>query len=100
MNNPIGVFDSGIGGLTIVKEIQKILPNEDILYYADNKNNPYGEKSPKELLSITSNIVDYLLENKSKIIVIACNTATTTCIKELRKNTLISSLSELNQLLK
>ena len=84
-NNPIGIFDSGIGGLTILEEIRKLLPNEDIIYYADNKNNPYGSKSDIELFNITSKIVDFLTIKKCKIIVIACNTATTRCIKYLRE---------------
>lgn len=84
MNNKIGIFDSGIGGLTTLEEIKKILPNEDYIYYADSKNNPYGEKSEEELLSIVKNIVEYLLSKNVKIIVIACNTATTRCIETLR----------------
>ena len=84
-NNKIGMFDSGIGGLTVLKELRKMLPNEDYIYYADSKNNPYGEKSDKELMSIVTGIVDYLISKDVKIIVIACNTATTRCIKRLRK---------------
>lgn len=80
----IGVFDSGIGGLTVLEELKNVLPNEDYLFYADSKNCPYGEKSDAELYDITSNIVDYLISNECKIIVIACNTATTRCIKYLR----------------
>ena len=80
----IGVFDSGIGGLTVLEELKKVLPNEDYLFYADSKNCPYGEKSDIELFDITSNIVDYLISNECKIVVIACNTATTRCIKHLR----------------
>lgn len=80
----IGVFDSGIGGLTVLEELKKVLPNEDYLFYADSKNCPYGEKSDAELFEISSNIVDYLINNDCKIIVIACNTATTRCIKYLR----------------
>ena len=80
----IGVFDSGIGGLTVLEELKKLLPNEDYLIYADSKNCPYGEKSDTELYDITSNIVDYLINKDCKIIVIACNTATTRCIKYLR----------------
>ena len=80
----IGVFDSGIGGLTVLEELKKLLPNEDYLFYADSKNCPYGEKSDTELYDITSNIVDYLIDRECKIIVIACNTATTRCIKYLR----------------
>lgn len=84
MDKKIGMFDSGIGGLTILKELKKLLPNEDYIYYADSKNNPYGEKSDAELMKIVTNIVDYLISRDVKIIVIACNTATTRCIKRLR----------------
>lgn len=85
MNGKIGLFDSGLGGLSILKELINVLPNEDYLFYEDSINNPYGEKSEEELLKITSNIVDYLLDNNCKIIVIACNTATTSCMKKLRE---------------
>lgn len=85
MNRKIGVFDSGIGGITVLKEIIKNLPNEDYLYYCDSKNNPYGEKSDIELLEITNNIVNFFIKKDVKIIVVACNTATTRCIKTLRK---------------
>lgn len=85
MNKKIGIFDSGLGGLSILKELLKILPNEDYLLYEDSLHNPYGDKTEEELLMITSNIVDYLLEQDCKIIVIACNTATTCCMESLRK---------------
>lgn len=81
----IGVFDSGIGGLSVLEELEKVLPNEDFYYYGDSINNPYGEKSDQELLEITSHIVDVLKENGAKIIVIACNTATTRVMKKLRE---------------
>ncbi len=81
----IGVFDSGIGGLTVLEELKKTLPKEDFIFYADSKNNPYGEKTDKELYNITSNIVDFLIDKGCRIIVIACNTATTRCIKYLRE---------------
>ena len=81
----IGVFDSGIGGLSVLEELEKVLPNEDFYYYGDSINNPYGEKSDQELLEITSHIVDALKENGAKIIVIACNTATTRVMKKLRE---------------
>ena len=84
MNNKIGVFDSGIGGLTTLKEIRKLLPNEDYIYFADSVNNPYGEKTTEELFDITKNIVDFLIQEKVKLIVIACNTATTKCVNLLR----------------
>lgn len=85
MNKKIGVFDSGLGGLSVLKELIKIMPNEDYLFYEDSINNPYGEKSEEELFTITSKIVDYLLDNDCKIIVIACNTATTSCMLKLRE---------------
>ena len=85
MNKKIGIFDSGLGGLSILKELLKILPNEDYLFYEDSINNPYGEKSEEKLFEITSKIVDYLLSENCKIIVIACNTATTSCMKKLRE---------------
>ncbi len=84
MKNYIGVFDSGKGGLSILKQLKKVLPNYNFIYYSDKKNNPYGEKSPKELLNITKKIVERLKQEGCKIIVIACNTATTRCIKQLK----------------
>ena len=81
----IGMFDSGIGGLTILNVLKELLPNEDYLYYADTLNNPFGEKNDNELFSICCEIVDYLISNNCKIIVIACNTATTKCMKKLRE---------------
>lgn len=80
----IGVFDSGVGGLSILNELLKELPYEDFYYYGDSLNNPYGEKSDEELLKITSNIVEKLINKNCKLIVIACNTATTRCMKKLR----------------
>ena len=85
MNNKIGILDSGLGGLSILRELRKVLPNEDYLFYEDSINNPYGSKNDAELLKIVSNVVEFLLKNNCKIIVIACNTATTSCIEELRK---------------
>lgn len=81
----IGIFDSGIGGLTVLEELKKILPKENFLFYQDSLNNPYGNKSDQELLKITENITNYLIDNDCKMIVIACNTATTRCISYLRK---------------
>lgn len=81
----IGIFDSGIGGVTVLKEILKLLPNEDYIYYSDSINNPYGDKSDKEIFELCDNIVKYLLDRECKIIVIACNTATAKAVDELRK---------------
>ena len=85
MNDKIGVFDSGLGGLSVLKELRKLLPNEDYLFYEDSIHNPYGTKDEDELFMITSKIVDYLLNCHCKIIVIACNTATTSCMKRLKE---------------
>ena len=84
MNKKIGIFDSGIGGLTTYEEIKKLLPNENYIFYADSKNNPYGDKTQEELCIIADGIVKQLLEKDVKLIVIACNTATTNCIDFLR----------------
>lgn len=83
-NNPIGIFDSGIGGVTVFKEILKILPNENFIYYSDSKNNPYGDKSDSEILDICDNIVNFLINKNCKAIVIACNTASAKAASFLR----------------
>ncbi len=83
--NKIGIFDSGIGGISILKELQNTFPNEEYIYYADYINNPYGEKTKKELIKIGSNIIDILINNKCNIIVIACNTMTIAALEELKK---------------
>ena len=81
----IGVFDSGIGGVTVLKEIVKILPKENYIYYSDSKNNPYGDREEKELLKICDNIVQFLLSKNCKAIVIACNTASAKAVQYLRE---------------
>ena len=82
---PIGVFDSGVGGTSILNEIVKLLPNEDYLYLADSKNAPYGQKSVQEIKDLCHKNVEWLLAHGAKIIVVACNTATTNAIDELRQ---------------
>ena len=82
--NPIGLFDSGIGGTSIWKAIHQLMPNENTIYLADSKNAPYGEKSKEEIIALSKKNTELLLENNCKIIVVACNTATTNAIKELR----------------
>ena len=84
-NRPICFFDSGIGGATILREVVKLLPNEGYIYYADSINNPYGEKSKKELFTIVDNVVSKLLEYDPKAIVCACNTATAMVLNDIRK---------------
>ena len=83
-NNPVGVFDSGIGGLSVWREILKILPNESIVYYADSKNCPYGQKSEETIISLAKRAVEFLLEKNAKLLVVACNTATAAAIDLLR----------------
>ena len=80
----IGIFDSGIGGVTVLRELLKFLPNENYLYYSDSKNLPYGDKSKEELIKICDSVVEYLINRGSKIIVIACNTASSICKEYLR----------------
>jgi len=83
---PIGIFDSGVGGTSIWKEIESLLPNENIIYLADSKNAPYGKKSKEEILRLSIKNAEYLLERGCKLIVVACNTATTNAINYLREN--------------
>ena len=83
-NNPIGLFDSGIGGTSIWYAIHNLLPYEDTIYLADSKNAPYGQKSKEEIIALSIKNTELLLNQNAKIIVVACNTATTNAIKELR----------------
>ncbi|WP_269227286.1 glutamate racemase [Flavobacterium eburneipallidum] len=83
-NKPIGIFDSGIGGTSIWSAIHQLLPNEKTIYLADSKNAPYGQKSKAEIVALSMKNTDFLLEMDCKLIVVACNTATTNAILELR----------------
>lgn len=85
-NEPLGIFDSGIGGTSIWKEVVKLLPNENTIYLADSKNAPYGEKSSEEIIALSVKNTEYLLSKGCKLIIVACNTATTNAIDYLRKN--------------
>ena len=84
-NSPIGIFDSGIGGASVLKELLKIIPNEKYIYFSDSANNPYGDKEDSELLSISQDNVEYLLNKNCKCIVIACNTASLKAADYLRE---------------
>lgn len=83
--NPIGMFDSGIGGITIYEEIHHLLPNESIIYLADSKNAPYGKKSKEKIIELSIKNTEILLEKGCKIIIVACNTASTNAVKVLRE---------------
>ena len=84
-NKPIGIFDSGVGGTSIWKEIHQLLPNEHTIYLADSKNAPYGNRSREEIVALSVKNTERLLALGAKIIVVACNTATTNAIHILRK---------------
>ena len=88
MNNrerPIGFFDSGVGGISVLKESLKVLPSEDFVYFGDSLNAPYGTKNVNEVRELTFKAVDFLIEKGVKVVVIACNTATSAAIDALRK---------------
>ncbi len=83
--NPIGIFDSGIGGTSIWSEIHTLLPLEKTIYLSDSKNAPYGQKSTDQIIALAIKNTEYLLNKNCKLIVVACNTATTNAIKYLRE---------------
>jgi len=85
-NKAIGIFDSGVGGLSIWKEIVALLPHEHTIYLADSKNAPYGQKSHQEIIDLCIKNTEFLLNQNCKIIVVACNTATTNAISYLRNH--------------
>lgn len=85
-DNPIGIIDSGVGGLSVASTLIKNLPNESFIYVADSKNCPYGQKNSAEIYKLTKNMIDFLLKENIKLLVVACNTITVTCIEKLRKN--------------
>ncbi len=82
----IGVFDSGVGGLTVLAELQKYLPNESFLYLGDTARVPYGSRSPETIIRYSKRVAGHLVRKKIKALVIACNTATTYAYEELRKS--------------
>ncbi|MEI6728915.1 MAG: glutamate racemase [bacterium] len=81
----LGLFDSGVGGLTILKAVEKVLPGKEILYYADNKNCPLGEKSPEQIYQITIKAVELLFNKGCNLVVLACNTATSVAIRRIQE---------------
>jgi len=84
-NFPIGLFDSGIGGLSIYNEIKNSMPNESTIYIADNLNAPYGKKAESEIIQLSIKNTQKLVDLRCKLIIVACNTATTNAIEVLRK---------------
>lgn len=84
-NRPIGVFDSGLGGLTAVKELRKLLPHEDIVYFGDTGRVPYGTKSRETILRYAQQDVDFLLTCKVKMILAACGTVSSNIPKDFAR---------------
>lgn len=85
IQSPIGVFDSGVGGLTVVKEIMRQLPGENMIYFGDTARVPYGSKSKKTVLKYSRQIVHFLRKNEVKAIVVACNTASALALDEIKQ---------------
>lgn len=84
-NAPIGFFDSGLGGLSVLRKALEMMPNENYIYYGDSKHAPYGEKTPQEITELSFNAIEFLIQKGVKAIVIACNTATSAAAKDLRE---------------
>lgn len=84
-NGAIGVIDSGVGGLTVLKEIRKIMPNEDVIYLGDSKNCPYGNRTSEEILELTVKMINFLEKQNVKCVALACNTISTLA-EEIRKH--------------
>lgn len=84
MDKPIGIFDSGVGGLTVLSFMQKQLPYENLIYIGDNAHCPYGDKTKEELLVYTKKICDYFISQDVKMIVLACNTTSANVLEELQ----------------
>lgn len=85
-NAPIAFFDSGLGGLTVLEKLRKILPNEHFIYFGDTKNVPYGNKSKEELLNFSQNILKFFEEKNCKAVVMACNTTSSTIYEDIKNN--------------
>ena len=84
--SPIGIFDSGVGGLSVLDQISLLLPSENLVYVADSKFAPYGPKSAEDIRARAFKIMNFLIANHDiKLMVVACNTATAACIKEMRE---------------
>ena len=84
-NRPIGVFDSGVGGLTSINALNEVLPDESIIYFGDTARTPYGSKSPRTICEFSLQIADFLEKQGVKMLIIACNTITSVALKEIQK---------------
>lgn len=84
--NPIGFFDSGVGGVTVFEQVKKLLPDENYIYFGDTKNMPYGEKTPEQLIEFADNIFKFFERNNAKAVVMACNTTSAIVYEKLKSN--------------
>ena len=84
-DHPIGIFDSGVGGLSVLREIRSLMPNENIIYFGDQGHVPYGPRPMRQIQDFSEGITRFLLKQRSKIIVVACNTASAAALKHLRE---------------
>jgi len=96
VKRPIGVFDSGIGGLTVVKEIMRVCPGESLIYFGDTARVPYGTKSPQTVTRFALESTQFLLRREVKLIVVACNSASAVALGEIRRRSPIPSLGVIN----
>ncbi len=85
-SRPIGIFDSGVGGLTVVKELNKLLPNEKIIYFGDTGRVPYGNKSKETIIHYSLQVAYFLMKKKIKMLVVACNTASSVSLPTLKRH--------------
>ena len=83
-NSPIGIFDSGLGGLTVLKSLETILPNESFIYFGDTAHVPYGTKSAETVIRYSQHIMDFFQKHETKAVVIACNTASAVAFQHLQ----------------
>ncbi|MGG4143286.1 glutamate racemase [Paenibacillus algorifonticola] len=96
MQQPIAIFDSGVGGLTVAKEVMRQLPREKIIYFGDTARTPYGPRPSQEVVQFTREIVDYLIQFRPKMIIIACNTATAVALEDIRSRVNIPVIGVIN----
>lgn len=83
-NRPIGIFDSGVGGLTVLKEVRRIMPNESVIYLGDTLNFPYGPKKKEEIIEYSIENTEFLIKKDVKVIIVACGTATSQALEILQ----------------
>ena len=91
-NRPIGIFDSGVGGLTVLGEVEKLLPFEDVVYFGDTARVPYGNKSKSTIIKFSRESADFLKRKRVKMIVVACNTSSALALENLKKSSNIPVL--------